>query len=147
MTGSPGQTRPLMRINMTLSWAKICKLIFFQILVGTCWYLSYWVYINRYWLVLGCSGYLSSKGTHPDDHMQKASQSRWSFAKGQPIQMIICKRRPIWMINCKRPVDLDDHLLKASSPRWSFAIGWPIWMIIYKRQEQQQQEQPYSPSR
>ena len=35
---------------------------------------------------------------HPDDHMQQAGKSRWSFAKGQPIRMI----------NCKRLVDPDD---------------------------------------
>ena len=34
MTGSPGQNRPLMWINMSSSWEKICKLIFFQIPVG-----------------------------------------------------------------------------------------------------------------
>ena len=50
MTGSPGQTRPLMWINMTLSWEKVCKLIFFQIPVGISWH---WVSRGHYLLVLG----------------------------------------------------------------------------------------------
>ena len=72
MTGSPGQTRPLMWINMSSSWEKICKLIFFQIPVGiwwhwvsrcrtTCWYLEelgqyqvgtwwFWIKTGRHWL-------------------------------------------------------------------------------------------------
>ena len=36
---------------------------------------------------------------HPDDHLQEAGPSRWSFARGQSIQMIICN----W------PVHPDDH--------------------------------------
>ena len=53
MTGSPGQTRPLMWINMASSWEKICKLIFFQILVGIWWH---WVSRGHYLLVLGGTG-------------------------------------------------------------------------------------------
>ena len=53
MTGSPGQTRPLMWINMTLSWEKICKLIFFQMSVGIWWH---WVSRGHYLLVLGGTG-------------------------------------------------------------------------------------------
>ena len=53
MTGSPGQTRPLMWINMTSSWEKICKLIFFQILVSIWWH---WVSKGHYLLVLGGTG-------------------------------------------------------------------------------------------
>ena len=53
MTGSPGQTRPLMWINKTLSWEKICKLIFFQIPVGIWWH---WVRRGHYLLVLGGAG-------------------------------------------------------------------------------------------
>ena len=34
--------------------------------------------------------------SHLDDHLQKASQSGWSFAKGRPIRMIICKRQQQW---------------------------------------------------
>ena len=57
---------------------------------------------------------------HPDDHLQKAGPSLWSFAKGQPIQMIICKRKQqqqqhdIWSILfC--PLQLVD----LSKPIWS----------------------------
>ena len=50
MTGSPGQTRPLMWFDMTSSWEKICKLIFFQILVSIWWH---WVSRRHYLLVLG----------------------------------------------------------------------------------------------
>ena len=50
MTGSPGQTRPLIWINMSSSWEKICKLIFFQIPVGIWWH---WVSRRHYLLVLG----------------------------------------------------------------------------------------------
>ena len=53
MTGSPGQTRPLMWINMTSSWEKICKLIFFQIPVCIWWH---WVSRGLYFLVLGGTG-------------------------------------------------------------------------------------------
>ena len=53
MTGSPGQTRPLMWINMPSSWEKICKLIFFQIPVGIWWH---WVSRGHYLLVLGGTG-------------------------------------------------------------------------------------------
>ena len=52
MTGRPGQTRPLTWTNKALSWEKICKLIFFQVLVGIWWH---WVSIRRYWLVLDCT--------------------------------------------------------------------------------------------
>ena len=53
MTVSPGQTRPLMWINKTSSWEKICKLIFFQLLVGI-W--LHWVSRGHYLLVLGGNG-------------------------------------------------------------------------------------------
>ena len=53
MTGSPGQTRPLMWIVMTSSWEKICWLIFFQIPVGIWWH---WVSRGHYLLVLGGNG-------------------------------------------------------------------------------------------
>ena len=33
------------------------------------------------------------KGRNPYDHLQTAGPSGWSFGKGQPIQMIICKGR------------------------------------------------------
>ena len=53
MTGRPGQTRPLTWTNMALSWEKICKLIFFQILCGIWWH---WVSRGHYLLVLGGTG-------------------------------------------------------------------------------------------
>ena len=54
MTGSPGQTRPLMCINiMSSRWAQMCHLIFFQILVCTGWY---WISSGRYLLILGGTG-------------------------------------------------------------------------------------------
>ena len=59
MTGSPGQTRPLMWINMSSSWEKICKLIFFQIPVGIWWH---WVGRGHYLLVLGGNGTVLDKG-------------------------------------------------------------------------------------
>ena len=34
-----------------------------------------------------------------DDHLQEAGPSGWSFARGWPLQMIICKR----------PASPDDH--------------------------------------
>ena len=60
---------------------------------------------------------------YPDDHLQDADPSKWSFAKGQSIQMIIFGR----------PVDQDDHLQKASPPGWSFVRGRSTRMIIWKR--------------
>ena len=54
MTGSPGQTRPLMCINiMSSRWAQMCHLIFFQTLVCTG---SYWVSREQYLLILGGTG-------------------------------------------------------------------------------------------
>ena len=53
------------------------------------------------------------EGRNADDHLQKAGPSGWSFAKGWPIRMIICKRQ----------AHPDDHLLKAGPSGWSFAKG------------------------
>ena len=75
-----------------------------------------------------------------DDHLQKASPSGWSFARGQSLRMIICNR----------PVLLDDRLqeayptqwlcarrgwsLQEAGPSWwSFARSRPLSMIICKR--------------
>ena len=58
-----------------------------------------------------------------DDHLQEASWSGWSYARGRSIMMIICKR----------PVDQDDHFQEASPSGWSFARGQSIRMIICKR--------------
>ena len=54
-----------MWINMSSSWEKICKLIFFQIPIGIWWHwvsrghyllvLRKWDSIRRYWLVLDCT--------------------------------------------------------------------------------------------
>ena len=57
---------------------------------------------------------------HPDDHLQKASPTWWSFARGQSILMIICKR----------PIHPDDHLQDAGTSSWSFARGRSILMIL-----------------
>ena len=70
MTGRPGQTRPLTWTNKALSWEKICKLIFFQILCGIWWHcvsrehyllvlISTWLYSvgrGQHWLLLGVTG-------------------------------------------------------------------------------------------
>ena len=42
---------------------------------------------------------ICKRPAHPDNHLRKAGQSRWSFAKG----------RPIGMINCKTQAHPDDH--------------------------------------
>ena len=39
----------------------------------------------------------------PDDHLQDAGLSGWSFARGQSL----------WIIICKRLAPLDDHLQEA----------------------------------
>ena len=44
----------------------------------------------------------------PDDHLQEASPSVSSFARGRPLRMTICKR----------PVPLDHHLQEAGPPFW-----------------------------
>ena len=49
----------------------------------------------------------------PDDHLQVACPSIWSFASSWILQMIICK----W------PSPPYDHLQVAGSSRWSFAQG------------------------
>ena len=89
-----------------------------------------------------------------NDHLQMASTSRWSFARGRILQMIICKRpvppddhlqiarpsgwsfargRILRMIICKRPVPPDDHLQEARSSGWLFARRRIPRMIICKR--------------
>ena len=49
--------------------------------------------------------------------------SRWSFARG----------RSLWIIICKRPALPDDHLQEASLSGSSFARGRPFRMTICKR--------------
>ena len=56
----------------------------------------------------------------PDDHLQEARSSEWSFARGWILRMIICKQL----------VPPDDHLQKGGSSRGSFARGWIPWTII-----------------
>ena len=74
----------------------------------------------------------------------------WSFLRGQPLWMIICKRlvppddqlqeagpykwlfargRSLLMIICKRLAPPDDHLQEASSSGWSFVRGRPLRMV------------------
>ena len=48
--------------------------------------------------------------------------SRWSFARGLSI----------WMIICKRPVHQDDHLQETCPSEWSFARGQSVMIIICK---------------
>ena len=90
----------------------------------------------------------------PDDHLQEARSSRWSFARGRILWMTICKwpvppkdhlqvarssgwsfarGQIFWLIIFKRPDPLDDHLQVAGSSGWSFARGRNLWMIICKR--------------
>ena len=90
----------------------------------------------------------------PDDHLQEASPSVSSFARGQPLRMTICKwsvpsdhhlqeaspsgwssarGRSLWIIICKRPTTPDDHLQEAGPSGSSFARGRPFWMTICKR--------------
>ena len=90
----------------------------------------------------------------PDDHLQEASPSVSSFARGQPLRMTICKRsvpsdhhlqeagpsgwssargRSLWIIICKRPTTPDDHLQEAGPSGSSFSRGQPLWMTICKR--------------
>ena len=88
------------------------------------------------------------------DHLQEDTPSKWLFARGRPLRMIIYKKlvppddhlreagpsgwlfargRSIWMVICKKPVHPDDHLQEAGPSGWSFARGWSIQMIICKR--------------
>ena len=90
----------------------------------------------------------------PDDHLQEASPSVSSFARGRPLRMTICKRsvpsdhhlqeagpsgwssargRSLWIIICKRPTTPDDHLQEAGPSGSSFARGRPFRMTICKR--------------
>ena len=66
---------------------------------------------------------ICKRPVHPDDHLQEAGPSGWSFAKGRSIRMI----------HYERPVHPDDHLQEAGPSIWSFAKGWSIRMIICKR--------------
>ena len=68
-----------------------------------------------------------------EKNLVERKKSRWSFAKGRPIWMIICKRPAHPEIICKRPAHPDDHLQKPGPSGWSFAQGRLIRMIICKR--------------
>ena len=59
----------------------------------------------------------------PDDHLQEAGHSKWSFARSWFFSMIICKR----------PAPRDDYLQEAGLTEWWFAKGRPLWMIICKK--------------
>ena len=58
----------------------------------------------------------------PDDHLQVARSSGWSFQRGRVLRMIICKRQD----------PQDGHLQEACSSKWSFASSWILRMIICK---------------
>ena len=73
--------------------------------------------------VTGLTDDYFKRPVHPDDHLQMAGPSGWSFARGWSLQIIICKR----------PVHMDDHLQDAGPSGWSFAGGWFIYMIICER--------------
>ena len=78
-----------------------------------------------------------------EDQLQEAGPSRWSFARGWLILMIICNRPTDPEIICKRLVDSSDNLQEVGRSGWSFARGrsrgWSfarsqsIWMIICNR--------------
>ena len=53
--------------------------------------------------------------TNPDDHMQKASPSRLSFAKGWPILMINCKAPVVSYDHLQNPAHPDGHLQKGNN--------------------------------
>ena len=63
-----------------------------------------------FWYITWRKAKTATKTVPPDNHLQKAGTSGWSFANGQPLRMIICKR----------PVPSDDHLQEAGLFRWSF---------------------------
>jgi len=86
-----------------------------------------------FWYIRWRKAKTATKTIPPDDHLQKAGASGWSFANGQPLRMIICKR----------PVPSDDHLQgacpfgwsfqEAGPSRWSYARGRPLRFIICRR--------------
>ena len=61
------------------------------------------------WLVISCqlsapdneylyseTDFTQDKGNFLDDHLQEASPSGWSFARGWSLQMIICNHKKAW---------------------------------------------------
>ena len=89
-----------------------------------------------------------------DDHLQESSPSRWSFARGRFLRIIICKSpappdhhlqeavpsgssfargRALRMTICKRPVPRDHHLQEAGPLGSSFARGLPLILTTTKR--------------
>ena len=77
-------------------------------------------------------------------HLQESGSSRWSYARGQSLPIIIFNRlaplddhlqeagpsgwsfarvRPLQMTICKRPVPPDHHFQEASPSGWPFARG------------------------
>ena len=69
----------------------------------------------------------------PDDHLQEARSSGWSFARGRPLCMMMCKSLAPPDDHGKRPDPPDDHLQKPGSSAWSIARGRILRMIICKK--------------
>ena len=82
--------------------AKKCPKVFWRFGQQSASFLSsYW---KCYWYIFPKMG---TFGTVWDDHLQVACPSRWSFASGKILRMIICKRS----------IPLYDHLQVAGSSR------------------------------
>ena len=65
-------------------------------------------------------------------HLQETGPSRWSFARGQILRMIICKRPVPPDDICTRLAPPDDYLQEAGPSRWLISRGRSLWMIICK---------------
>ena len=63
-----------------------------------------------FWYIRWRKAKTATKTVPPDDHLQEACPFGWSFTRGWPLQMIICKR----------PAPPDDHLQEAGPFGWSF---------------------------
>jgi len=99
--------------NIFLCWYWNC--ILGSITIETrpskqCKSLIWFLIFVLFWYIRWRKAKTATKTVPPNDHLQKAGTSGWSFANGQPLQMIICKR----------PVPSDDHLQEAGLFRWSF---------------------------
>ena len=58
----------------------------------------------------------------PDDHLQKAVPSRWSFARGRSIQMIIVVVAVSIVVESVEPGELDES---GESGLKTYPAYWP----------------------
>ena len=81
--------------------------------VSLLWFFVFLIPDNKHIYVLW-NGFYTKKGNFLDDHLQEASPSGWSFARGWSLQMIICKRPNCSRFICKGKIDNIEIILTVT---------------------------------